>query len=137
MSLGSDAGGDGRTVTRSEEELLVTVRRRPTEVVRFTKRIATEERTITVSVRREELVEERTPVDTTASDPVPSEHHERPTEHVFVLSEEEVTVSKRVVPRERVRVWVETATEHRTVEAKLRKEVVDTDLAEAGAGDVT
>lgn len=56
-------GQEPITVVRSEERLDVTTVRTLTERLRVRKVIVTEERTITVTLRREEFVLEREPLD--------------------------------------------------------------------------
>jgi stress response protein YsnF len=46
-------------------------------------------------------------------------------EHEIVLSEEEVVVDKKVVPKERVRVDKDVVTEERQVTEAIRKEQID------------
>ena len=117
--------GDGIEVIRSEERLVAGTQRVVTGRVRLAKRIVVEERTVTVSVRREELVVEHLP-------PGPSDVATglRPSDAgapvlELVLSEEEVEVVTRVVPRERVRVFVDTTQDSTAVEGTVRREVVD------------
>ncbi len=100
-----DAGGI--EVTRSEEQLQVVFDRVPYRTVRLVKYVTTQEITRTVQVRREELRVEHDdvtgarPIDRWAARLTPEEPLE------FTLSEEHVVIETRVVPRERVRVWVE------------------------------
>lgn len=111
-------------VTRSEERLLVARSRVPYEVVRVRKRIVVEERTITVPVRREELVVERVPVAADAGttggvDDVAGGVLE------LVLSEEQIDVVTRVVPKEIVRITKVAAVGDVAVSAELRAEQVE------------
>ena len=99
--------------------------RRAREVVRVRKRVVSEERTVKVTTRREELVVERRPA--TASDHVDGHPQGSSFDHVFTLSAEEVTIQTRIVPKERVRVWVEPTVEHRAVSGTVRQEHVDVD----------
>lgn len=116
---------DQVTVTRSEEEIDIGVARRPRERVRVIKQIVTEDVTRTIPVRREELRLVHEAVD--ASEPLPAVADDfTPGEPYFVtLMEEEVVIEKRIVPRERVRVYKETITEERHVSEDLRKEQVE------------
>lgn len=108
------------TVIRSEERLDVSTVRTATERVRIRKVVVTEERTVTVQVRREELVVEREPLDG------PLEGDGAPPEPlVIVLHAEVPVVSTRVVPVERVSVVVDRITAMRTVTEELRHERVD------------
>lgn len=114
---------DSPQLVRFEEEVDVRLVRRAREVVRIRKRIVTEEQTFTVTTRREELVVERRP----AAEPGSSSDHAEGAlfDRVFTLSAEEAVIQTRVVPRERVRVWVEPVVEHRTVSGTLRGEEVE------------
>ena len=112
-------------VTRSEERLVPVTQRVVTGRVRVAKRIVVEERTVTITVRREELVVEHLPAG--SADAALDERPSGSTAPVLelVLSEEEVEVTTRVVPRERVRVFVDTSHETTTVDETVRREVVD------------
>ncbi len=94
-------------------------------MVRVRKRIVTEERTVTVTTRREELVVERRPA--TAADQV-EQNPLGSFDQVFTLSAEEVTVQTRTVPKERVRVWVEPTVEHRVVSSELGHEDIEVEV---------
>jgi uncharacterized protein (TIGR02271 family) len=116
-------------VTLSEEQLAVETRAHATERVRVRKHVVTEEVTVTVTLRREELVIER--------EPVPATSHQAATtdfplgddgrEVEFVLHAEEPVVTKRVVPVERVRINRNTITEERRIADTVRRERVDVD----------
>ncbi|HYO39169.1 MAG TPA: DUF2382 domain-containing protein [Nocardioidaceae bacterium] len=139
--------GDTAEVIRSEERLDIA---RTSEVagrVRIAKRVVTEERQVTVTVRREELVVEELPADAGAATSAAladgdglvqqstgAAHASEPVLELW-LSEEEVEVSTRVVPRERVRVYVDTVTDSVEVAETVGKEVVD--VTEAGATTTT
>lgn len=148
--LGADAdlaggtGTDSRTMTLSQERLVAVAQSTPREVVRITKHVVTEERTINVQVqvRREELRVERLPAGSgragaagvgaaaTAGAPVLT----------LVLSEEVPEVAMRVVPREQVTVYVDRTTEQVPITATLRREELDvqtTGSADAATRDVT
>ncbi|QHC67322.1 DUF2382 domain-containing protein [Rathayibacter sp. VKM Ac-2759] len=110
---------DPVSVIRSEERLEVTTVRTATERVRIRRVIVTEERTVTVPLRREELVIEREPLDgavgdSPATDPI-----------TLILHAEEPVITTRVVPVERVSVIVDRITAMRTVTDSVRKERVD------------
>ena len=121
--VGDDAPTD---VIRSEEQLTVGTRAEATERVRIRKRVVTEDVTLTITLRREELVIEREPI-AVGEAPAPAEFPlaEEGSEMEFVLHAEEPVVSKRVVPVERVRLHREVATEDQQVTGTLRKERVD------------
>ncbi|MWV50670.1 DUF2382 domain-containing protein [Rathayibacter sp. VKM Ac-2803] len=111
---------DPVSVIRSEERLEVTTVRIATERLRIRRVIVTEERTVTVRLRREELVIEREPVE---SSPVGDSPVAGPV--TMVLHAEEPVVTTRVVPVERVSVIVDRITAMRTVSDSVRKERVD------------
>ena len=117
----SDAGD---AMTRSEEELEVGTVRREAGRVRLRKYVVTENVTTTVPVEREEVRVEREPitpanVDAAAGPEISEQEHE------VVLHEEEPVVSKRTVPKERVRIEKETVTSDEQVSADLRKEQIE------------
>lgn len=108
------------SVIRSEERLRVGTVRVASERVRIRRVVVTEERTVTVQVRREELVIEREPLDG------PLEGGGEPPEPLtFVLHAEVPVVTTRVVPVERVSVVVDRITAMRTVSEEVRAERVD------------
>jgi uncharacterized protein (TIGR02271 family) len=114
-------------MTRSEEELQVGTQRREAGRVRLHKYVVTEEETRTVPVSREEVRIEREPItdaniDAALSGPEISEE-----EHEVVLHEEQPVVSKKVVPKERVRLDTETETDERQVTEEVRKERIETE----------
>ena len=121
-------GGDDPevTVVRHEEHLLVGTEVRATERVRLERYIVTEQRTITVDVRREEVRLVREPLGDgpalPADTPAPSREP-----IVVVLHQEQVVVSKRIVPVERVTLTVHSVSEDRQVDAALRHEAVTFD----------
>jgi uncharacterized protein (TIGR02271 family) len=120
----ADAGAEAETLTVSEEQLVVDTQPRALERVRVRKVIVTEEVTVTVPLRREELVIEREPIDAPAPGAAfDAQLGERETE--FVLHAEEPVIEKRVVPVERVNVRRDTVVEERRVAEELRKERVE------------
>lgn len=135
-----DRDGESVSVVRHEERLRTDVERVPVERVRLVKVVVTEQVTRTVEVRREELRVERLPFqasDGTASPGVgtqpPEEVRSVPEPIELVLHEEEVVLTTRVVPRERVRVWVDDLQEQRVVTAELGREQVEVERFESGA----
>jgi uncharacterized protein (TIGR02271 family) len=125
--VGEDVSGPetDEAMTRSEEELRIDKIRRPSGLVRLRKYITTEQVAATVPVQREEVRIEREAitdanVGAAMSGPELSEE-----EHELTLSEEEVTVDKRVVPKERVRLDKDVVTEERTVDESVRKEQIE------------
>jgi uncharacterized protein (TIGR02271 family) len=125
--VGNDVSGPETddAMTRSEEELRIDKIRRPSGLVRLRKHITTEAVAATVPVQRESARIEREPiteanVDRALGGPELSEE-----EHELTLSEEEVTVDKRVVPKERVRLDKDVVTEERSVNEEVRKEQIE------------
>jgi stress response protein YsnF len=136
-AAGAAAGADG-AMTRSEEQLRVGTERVATTRARLVKYVVTEEVTLTVPIRREEIRVEQVPVD--APDPVPGESlapdagpgdrgaaSGLPEE--IVLHAERPVVSVQVVPVERVRLRTDVVTEHEQVTEQVQREqiVVDED----------
>jgi uncharacterized protein (TIGR02271 family) len=121
--------GEEVEVVVSEEQLAVDTRRVATERVRVRKAVVTEEVTVTVTLRREELVIERHPID---DGPGPATAGDEPvvgdgTDLEFVLHTEEPVVTKRVVPVERVRLRRDELVEERRITDTVRKERVEVD----------
>ncbi len=128
-SVGRDTSGPTTddAMTRSEEELRVGTRQRERGRARLRKYVVTEQVQQTVPVQREEVRVEREPitdanVDAATSGPEISEE-----EHEVVLHEEEVVTEKRAVPKERVRLDVDTVTDEQQVSEEVRKERIDTE----------
>lgn len=136
-------GSADLVVTRSEEQLRVSTRIRPRERVRLVKHIVTETVTHTFEVRREELRVEREPWDEetssaagTSTGPnvvVPFDQDDVD----IVLHEERLVVSVELVPVERVRLRIRTATDVVAVEDTVEVEHVDLDTTHAPAGQPT
>jgi uncharacterized protein (TIGR02271 family) len=135
-----DADDAPAEVVRHEEQLSVDTRAQATERVRVRKRVVTEEVTLTVTVRREELVIDREPIPDGApgiSGPSEFPLAEDGGEVEFVLHAEEPVVTKRVVPVERVSLRRETTTEARHVTDSVRKERVEIDELPINREDTT
>ena len=112
------------TMIRSEEELRVLLRRRARRV-RVQRYVVTDYVTTTIPVRREELrlVEALgQEASRTAPPALPGG-----ASWEMVLHQEEPVVSKQVVARERVRLSVQTITEHRRISGEVRKERIQVD----------
>jgi uncharacterized protein (TIGR02271 family) len=112
-------------MTRSEEEIQVGKQQRETGRARLRKYVTTEQVQQTVPVQREEARVEREPitdqnVEQATRGPAWSEE-----EHEVVLHEEEPTVEKREVPKERVRLDKEQVTEEQQVSEERRKEQIE------------
>jgi len=122
-----DAGGASTArnyLVRSEERLNVTTARVPGGWARLEKYLVTETKTITVEVTHEEvrLVSEPTDGGQPHSDPGREKNQAR----WMYVSREEVVVTKKVVPVERVRLEVYPVTEERQISDEVRKEQIDT-----------
>ena len=118
-------GDDHAEVVRSEERLHVGTLSVPVQRVRVRKVVVTEERTVTVTVRREELRVVREPIapgDVDQEQLGAADDDARVVE--MVLHEERVVVGTEVVPVERVRVVVDRVTTQQPVEATLSHEEV-------------
>jgi uncharacterized protein (TIGR02271 family) len=108
----------------SAERLQVGRERVPTRIARLQKFIVTEQRTITVEVRHEEarLVYEDLPAGEDAAGLLSRRTESAPE---LVLHEEQIQVTTRIVPVERVRAVVEQVTEQREVSGEVRVERVE------------
>jgi uncharacterized protein (TIGR02271 family) len=125
--VGRDVSGPetDSAMTRSEEEVNVGTRQREKGRARLRKYVVTEEVTKTVPVQKEKAVLEREPitegnVDAAMDGPAISDE-----EHEVTLSEEEVVVEKKAVPKERVRLDKETETTEERVTEEVRKERIE------------
>ena len=125
--VGNDVSGPetDEAMTRSEEELRVGKMRRPSGLVRLRKFITTEQVATTVPVQREEARIEREPITDANVGAAMRGGDLTEEEHELTLSEEEVTVDKKVVPKERVRLDKDVVTEERSVTEDVRKENID------------
>jgi len=122
-----DRGDDA--MTRSEEEIDVSTRSREAGRVRLHKWIETEQKQVTVPVRREVARMVTEPITGNNIDRAMDGPDMTESEHDVVLHEDEVVVEKRVVPKERVRLETDTVEDERKVDETVRKERVamDTD----------
>jgi uncharacterized protein (TIGR02271 family) len=112
-------------VLRSEERLDVTTRRMPIGRAVLRKTIVVEQRTITVDVAHEEVTLEHLPFDGSEAEETEEAHAAHLALPDLVLYEEQVVITKRMVPTERVRVEISTVTEDRRITEDLRKERID------------
>ena len=112
------------TMIRSEEELRVLLRRRARRI-RVQRYVVTDYVTTTIPVRREELRLVEALVDEASRTGTPALPGGASWE--MVLHQEEPVVSKQVVARERVRLSVQTITEHRRISGEVRKERIEVD----------
>ncbi len=121
-------------MTRSEEQLRVTMERYAAKRVRVVKYVVTEEVQVTVPIRREEIRIEEIPLgdgapatagvlDTTGTGGLPE---------TIVLHTERPVVGTEVVPVERVRLHTEWVQEHVQVHDQVRRERVDVDQDHLG-----
>jgi uncharacterized protein (TIGR02271 family) len=120
-SRGDDA------MTRSEEELHVGTERRERGRARLKKYVVTEEVTQTVPVQREEVRVEREPITDANVDEATAGPDISEAEHEVTLHEEEPVVEKRTVPKERVRLEKDVATNEKQVAEEVRKEQIETE----------
>jgi stress response protein YsnF len=138
---GTPDRSDGGMV-RSEERLAVGTERVAATRVRVVKYVVTEEVTLTVPVRREEIRIEEVPLD--APDPGPGESlvdsgpagtGGLPEE--IVLHTERPVVSVEVVPTERVRLRTEVVEGHETVSGPVQREQIVVDQQPSAAPGAT
>lgn len=129
----ADAGdsSDGY-LTRSEERLDVAVQRVPTERVRLHKQVVTEQETVTVTIRREELRIERVPVSAEEAARMGSGEPAGDAVTEIVLYEERPVVTTVRRPVERIRLTREAITEEQTVTGDVRKERIEMDGRDLG-----
>ena len=120
-----DATGDA-VLTRSEEQLRITTHRRATQRARLTRYVETETVTRTVEVRHEQVRVDYEPVASQADEPTGSADGRG----WLVLYDEEIVLTTRRVPRERVRLRTHSVTEEREITEGLRSERIE--LADAG-----
>jgi uncharacterized protein (TIGR02271 family) len=128
-TVGHDTSGPNTddAMTRSEEELRVGKTQRETGRARLRKYIVTEDVQTTVPVQREEVRIEREPITDANRDAATSGGDLTEEEHEVTLHEEQVTVDKNVVPKERVRLDKDVTTEQREVSETVRKEQIEAD----------
>lgn len=114
-------------MTLSAEQLRTGVTQVPVGRVRVSTRVVTETRTLTVQVRREELVIEHLPLD--SEHPPVGEPSARPLESgpalELELREETIEIVTRVVPVERVRIYLDRVADTEQVTAELAREQVE------------
>jgi uncharacterized protein (TIGR02271 family) len=112
---------------RRREELRVGTRQRETGRVRLRKYVVTEDVHETVPVRREEARVETEPITDDNIEQAMAGPDISEAEHEVELREEEPVVEKRTVPKERVRLDVDTVSEDREVSETVRKEQIEVD----------
>lgn len=128
-TVGYDTSGreTDDAMTRSEEELDIDKSTRQTGKARLRKWVETENVTMTVPVQREKAVLVTESITDANVGDAMSGADLTTEEHEVVLSEEVVDVSKRVVPKERVRLEKEAVTEQVAVDETVRKERIEFD----------
>lgn len=115
-------GLGGGELIRSEEELHVSTKVQASGRVRLRKVIVSEDVTVTVTLRREEVRLEPVP-DTESADDTPAALDETgETLFEVTLHEEVPVIGTRVVPRERIRLRKVVVSEDRAVSAPVRAE---------------
>jgi len=127
----AEAGEEDLVVTRSEEQLRTTTETVVVRRLRLRKYILTEERTITVQLRREEFRIEELPA-TAPVVPAPAGRDGADTylsgedhEATMVLYAERPLISTEVVPVERIHLSKYVVTDNQIVAATLGHEVVE------------
>lgn len=121
-------------MTRSEEEMVVSVERHTSGRARLHKYVEVEEVEKTVPIRHEEVRLEREPITEATRSGMNPEITEA--DQYVTLHEEEAIIDTRVVPKERVRMRVEEHTEQKKVHGRVRKERIESDMGfdETGKG---
>jgi uncharacterized protein (TIGR02271 family) len=119
---GADMG-----MVRSEEELQVGKESVERGRARLRKYVVTEDVKTTVPLEREEVRLEREPVTDADRDGVRGRGTISNDQQEVVLHEEQPTVTKKVVPKERVSLRKENVTEQRSVADQVRKEQIELD----------
>jgi len=120
-SLSDDA------MTRSEEQLRVAMERYPAKRVRIVKYVVTEEVTVTVPLRREEIRIEELAVDAGAPATAAGAPSSGGLPEVIVLHAERPVVTTEVVPVERVSLSTVVVTDQVQVHDTVRRERIDVD----------
>lgn len=121
--------GDDGEVVRHEERLKVGKETQEAGRVRLRKHVVTENRTVEVPVRREEVRVERTPINDGEGRAAAGARLGEDEEEV-VLHEERPVVEKEVVAAEKVGLQKDTVEETRQVQAEVSKEQIEVDGAD-------
>lgn len=127
-------GVDGDTqAVAHEERLKVGTEQHETGQARLRKRVRTEQQSVDVPVKREELVVERESIDPNSPDARDAGHiADGDSEEVITLREERPVVDKETVASEKVNIGKRTVEDTETVSGEVRKEEIeledDTDL---------
>ena len=128
ISATDTAGGQGRDyLVRSEEQLRVGTERVVAGYARLEKFTVTQTQSITVEVTHEEVRLVQTAAGAEAErQGLPGSQAPTNGDRWMVLSREEVVVTKRIVPVERVRLEIYPVIEQQQVTEQVRKEQIDT-----------
>lgn len=127
-----DAHGDEHVdVVLHEEHLTSGTERHAVERVRLERVVVTEQRTVTVDVRREEIRITREPITDGPVAPVGAATPDREP-IVVILHEERLTIAKTIVPVERITLGTRTVTHDERIDAALRHEEVEVASAADG-----
>jgi uncharacterized protein (TIGR02271 family) len=121
------------STTRSEERLDVVTRRRAVARARLVGYVETETVTRTVQVHRDQVRLEFEPLAADGRHPSPTGDGEA----WVVLYDEEIVVTTRRVPRERVRMRVRSVTTEREITETIAREQIDVDETGRGPGGST
>lgn len=123
--LTQDPAIETHEAIRSEEQLAVTTRRVPAARAVMRKVIVVEQQTIVVDVAHEEVILDQTPLepaDLEEQEQVRGAHLALPD---LVLYKEEIVITKRLIPTERIRVEVTDVSEEQRITESVRHEQVD------------
>ncbi len=120
--VGETTDKDELRVQRTEEELRVGTHEREIGAITVRKHVRTEQESLSVPTRREEVTVERVPVESETSEAEIGEEDIR-----IPVTEEEVVVEKRPVVKEEIRIRKDVVEETEVVEEELRREEVEID----------
>ncbi|WP_405579035.1 PRC and DUF2382 domain-containing protein [Streptomyces sp. NBC_01190] len=131
-----DAGdAEDDAMTRSEEEIHVDVERRASGRARLHKFVEVEDVEQVVPIRHEEVRLEREPITEANRSAALSGSEISEAEHEVILHEDQPVIDTRVVPKERVRMRVEEHVEQKTVHGRVRKERIESDMADSDSDE--
>lgn len=114
-------------MTRSKEELRVSTQSGEVGKARLRKYVTTEQQTVTVPVRHEEVTLTREPITEADRDQAGGEPSISEEEHEVVLHAEKPVVTTEAVAVERVALGKETVTEDQQVSGEVREEHIEMD----------
>ncbi|MER5994580.1 YsnF/AvaK domain-containing protein, partial [Streptomyces viridosporus] len=122
---GETRAGGRDAMTRSEEQMHVSVERHESGRARLRKYVVTEEVQQTVPVRHEEVRVEREPITDANRGEAMSGPDITEDEYEVTLHEERPVVETEAVPVERVRLTTEERVTNETVHGRVRKERIE------------